>query len=227
MTQQLLREGIECTLLFRGERYPATILGVSENTIWVTFPTVEENIEDLGVDLTIEGNQGPIVYHTQVVVGPRAAGDGVILRRTPSSQRTQRRRAWRVPSSIRTCLRVRKGEPEFVGMIINLSLGGALLKIRTPYALGDHVDMVLALPGFRPQVVRTQVIHFHTPDGETDTTPPSFTGVRFVELDATAEHALTWHLWRAIRQLYPHELKALYPRGKERNNPPPEETTDT
>lgn len=210
-----LAVGTPCSLCWDRHRYPAEILGVSENTIWTSFPAIDVNAEDLGVDVQLGvGTEGP-VYHTQVVIGPRERGDGVVLRRTASAVRKHGRDIWRVPTRLQARYGAGASAPWFNATIANLSLHGALLAGSTQFQIGDRIMLDVH---FKDDIRRTfpaMVVHTAPPD-QFKRSERQWLGVRFDGLDGSMRHDLTWYLWKRVHRLYPEEVRALYPRKSKR-----------
>jgi hypothetical protein len=202
-------------LSWNQQRHPAEILGVSENTIWTSFPPIDLNTEDLGIDVQLGGStEGPL-YHTQVVIGPRNPGDGIVLRRTASAVRVHGRDVWRVPTRLRARYGAGDSAPWFDGTIANLSLQGALLAGTAEFRIGDHLAIDV---GFKSEVRCSfpgMVVHTNPPD-QFKRSARHWFGVRFDPMDAQTTKDLTWYLWKRVRRLYPDEVRALYPRRKKR-----------
>lgn len=210
-----LAVGTPCTLLWNGQRHRAEILGVSENTIWTSFPDIEVNVEDLGIDVQLGRGTGGPVYHTQVVIGPRVPGDGVVLRRAASAVRRHGRDVWRVPTRLRMLYGAGAPAPWFDGTIANLSLQGALVAGTAQFIIGDCISIDVQFKEDVRHMLPSIVVHTRVPEQFKHSERHWF-GVRFDAMDAQATRDLTWYLWKRVRRLYPDEVRALYPRRKKR-----------
>lgn len=210
-----LAVGTPCTLSWDAHRHFAEILGVSENTIWTSFPSIGECVEDVGIDVQLGVDLNGPVYHTQVVIGPREPGDGIVLRRTASAVRTHGRDVWRVPTRLRARYGAGVPAPWFDGTIANLSLHGALVAGAAAFQLGDHLSIEVQLKDDVRHILPSIVVHRNAPQQFKQSERHWF-GLRFDSIEPEVTRDLTWYLWKRVHRLYPDEVRALYPRRKKR-----------
>jgi hypothetical protein len=210
-----LAAGTPCTLRWEGHAHRAEILGVSENTVWTSFPVLGIDVQDQGIDIQLgEDGTGP-VFHAQVVIAPQEPGDGIVLRRTASATRKHRRNIWRVPTRLKAEYGVGSGGPWHPGQIANLSLQGALVVGDTGFEVGDPLTIAVHLKTDERLEFPGMVVHNENPE-PFEPSPRCWLGVRFNQLSAETTRELTWYLWKRLWKLYPDELKGLYPRSSRR-----------
>ncbi len=210
-----LTVGTPCTLRWDDQRHSAEILGVSENTIWTSFPSIDLNAEDVGIDVQLGQKPNGPVYHTKVVIGPREPGDGVVLRRTASAVRKHGRDVWRVPTRLRAQYGEQTSTVEFSGRFANLSLQGGLLAGSQPFQVGDQVLIRVQFKDDVGHSLPSMVVHANAPESFKHS-DRHWLGLRFETMSADMTRDLTWYLWERVRRLYPDEVRALYPRKSKR-----------
>jgi len=206
-----LRRGEKGFLRVMGNPFLVEVLAVNAKEVWVSFPGEGYPLEGMGAQLEFHTPAGYVLYHTQVVRGPRAEGDGVVLERTESSDERQHRRHWRVPADFPVVLQPEAGTQRYTALLHNLSAGG--MHVRTHAEMALPCDLHIAMPLGDDAVVhelRGRVLHRrdmpHTTPG-----PPIEYGVTFTEVPKESRRALLSYLYEAIRALYPEEVRALYP----------------
>lgn len=207
-----LRVGNECYLRVMGRNFLVEILGLAEDTIWVSFPAGNYPVEGQGVDLEFHDSSGYLCYHTRVAIGPKKKGDGIVLQRAEAATFLEHRRTWRVPVDLKVRIQRVVDRQEGMGRLVNLSAQGALVETRAPLALGHSLSLTIPLPDGPPITVSADVIHTGP---WTWLAQPRF-GIRFTQVPAGARQRLTRFLWKRIRKHYARELDALYP-GRRRS----------
>src|SRR5690348_16873003 len=90
-----LTVGNPCFLSAHGRTCIVEVLGVSNGTIWVTFPWAVPLDEGTGVELMFQQDEGHVAFHTRVSSAP-GTPVGLMLERAESCADGQRRRDWRV-----------------------------------------------------------------------------------------------------------------------------------
>lgn len=207
----LLEVGNSCFLRIFDQRYFVDILGVSQDTIWVSFHMSDFPLEGMGVDLEFHQGGGFTCYHTRVSIPPKEAGDGVVLQRAEAATFMAYRRSWRVPVDLAMKAREHPDGEVWDGRLVDISAEGALAVSAKALEVGDMMSLSFALPGGRMATMTAQVIHSRVDDEGV-----VHMGLRFDDVPATTREALTSFLWREIRERYPSELEELYPPSKSR-----------
>lgn len=212
-----LAVGTPCTLLWGRERHQVEILGMSQTMIWTSFPALDVNVMDKGIDVQVGTDGTGPIYHTQVVIGPREPGDGVLLRRTASAARKHARGALRVPTRLQVRYRAGATGPWFEGRIVNLSMQGALLVGEGVFEIGYRVTIELRDKDGKPRRLSSVVVHRNAPE-KNKRPDRHWLGLRFRALDPQMSRELTWYLWKRVHRLYPDEMRALYPPSRRRKS---------
>ena len=204
-----LKDGVgrECTLAFGGKRYTTRILGVARHTVWITFPRVNYSLVGTPVDLELGAGRGGPCFHMQVVLESEEPDGGAVLQRT-GMLRAQQRMSWRVPVSFMSKVWQGQSKDTHPVHVLDLSIGGALIKTRANLHLGSMAYIIIALPDERPATISCQIIRgAPQPDGTR------LYGVMFRNVSPQSNRSLTTYLWKALRERYPEAVQALYPRG--------------
>ena len=207
--QRTLKDSVgqPCVLNIGGTRFDARILGIAHDTVWVTFPKLGYSSVGAPVDLELAAKAEGPSYHTQVVLESDEPEGGAVLQRT-GMLRAQQRTSWRV--SVDFMSKIWQGESKETHPVhvLDLCIGGALIKTRANLHLGSLATIMLALPDERPFAVPCQIIR-----GAPEQDGTRLYGLAFRSLPAQASRALTVYLWKAIGDRYPEAVRALYPRG--------------
>ncbi len=214
--QSALATGNQCLLNARGRTCIVEVLGVSNGTIWVTFPWAVPLPEGTGVELLFQQDDGHVAYHTRVGGAPGPVG-GLMLDRAESCADGQRRRDWRVAADYPVWLRV-QGDPEKLkGRMRDLTAKGSMVTTSAHFESGDIVEMIFQLPEFSVNRLVAQVVYSDT----TDENGVNRFGLRFIDVKPRAREAITWFLYDRIQSLYNEELREMYPENPARSGLPP------
>jgi len=208
--QSGLDVGTQCYVRAMGRRFLVTVLGLSEDTLWVSFPPSDYPIAGMGVDVEVHDDQGFSCYHTRVAIGPRGTTDGMVLQRSGGVHYLRHRRSWRVPIKLAVSMDMEDGR-SFRGTLLNLSAEGALIETTAALQVGDGLTVTVALPGVTVHRINARVIREEAPAGPARLLQ---VGLWFTDMPAEARRALTVYLWKRMRELYPAELHALYPMSR-------------
>jgi len=212
---KLLSQGSQCYLRVLDRRFFCEIMEVGEQSIRVTFPGMDYPVEGTPVDLEFHVSDGYTCYHTQVVSGPAASGGGLVLERAPGGLKFYRHRdSWRVPTDFLVQLKF-DGEPRRHNLpLLNISAGGIMVRTDLPLEFGSSVLLTLELPGEPAVSTRGRVVHIQEAPGGLSGRA-RLVGIKFQNVEANARRAVTRYVWKRIRELFPEQLKELYPRGRD------------
>ncbi len=202
-----LQIGRECYLKAVGRVVVVEILGINKETIWISFPTADSIGEGTGVELVFHDSDGFMTYHARVAVGPKNTSSGIMLQRAESPSHMKKRRDWRVPTDFPIWIRQPGSTEKHKGVMRDLAAHGASLASQAALEAGDLLEMTLKFPDDLPLAIPVQVVYADkTKEGATHRF-----GVRFVDLDKKARESITWYLYEKIQEIYPDQLRALYP----------------
>ena len=81
-----------------------------------------------------------------------------------------------------------------------------------PFDAGDMLEFIFQLPDYAAHQLIAQVVY----SDKTASNEVNRFGLRFVGVKPRARNAITWYLYDRIRELYPEELRDLYPRSASR-----------
>ena len=214
--QELIRVGNNCFIKIMDQRFLVEVLEVGERSIHVSFPGRDYPVEGMSADLEFHGKHGYTCYHTQITLGPVKSGGGLVLERSPGGIKMYKHRdSWRVPTDFSVKLNLDSEPGEHEAPMLNISAGGVMLRTELELDFASELLLTIPLPGEKVFSVRGKVVHISEMSGDLQNCTARFIGVRFMETDAETSRSITHYVWRRVRQLYPDQLRALYPRGKD------------
>lgn len=208
-----LTKGKRAFVRYREERKEVTILEICDDTVTVTVPDGSLPVKNLGVSLEIPTLEGTYCYHTHVATAPRDDDDILLLRRTASVKRFDRRRTWRVPLHARTKASQLDGRRVFRAVVVDVSAEGVLLFSAGPFEPGELITFQLYIPNELPHEICARVVRVKETvrDGQTVYT----LGAAYHELSKPARRALTYYIWKRLLELFPTEVRGLFRRGSQ------------
>lgn len=199
-------------LCLLGKRFPMEVLEIAQDTILVSAPDAGSLPREAGVDLEFPAKDGAMAYHARILALPDFAGGPILLQRSASVMRDERRRSWRVPVDVPMRLAVGKDAAPYPCTVINVSAEGALVETGAPLEIGDTFLLHLTLPGLSAQRLRARIVRVEPP-GDNPATARRF-GVWFTEVTKGARRTLTIYIWKQLRELRWDDTQALFP-GRE------------
>lgn len=209
-----LQVGRECFLSAMGRVLVVEVLGVSRDTIWVSYPTSDIIKEGTGVELSFHEPSGFIGFHARVASGPEMNQSGIMLERAESARHNKERKNWRVPADFPIILKNYGEEQQYEGRLKDLNIDGAHIKSTSDFDAGSMLEAKMKLPNSDAFTLLAQVVY----RDPTTRDKPNRYGLRFVEIPKSAKEALTWYLYERIRELYPKQLRDLYPAPPKRKS---------
>ena len=204
-----LQVGKECYLR-HGERvFAVEVLGMAKYTVWLSFPDVDAPRRGSAVRIEVHDGDGFASYHARMCVGPKQTGNGVLIERRASVVYMKHRKNWRVPVDLPTWIKSLGGEERHEGRILDLCDDGAKLTTKAKFDVGEEVRIVLQLP--RAPSHRVVVTVIYCADEKRDGTRSY--GLRFDEISDRGRHTLTRFLSKRIQDIYPNDIRVMYPRS--------------
>lgn len=183
------------------------VLGLSEDSIWVSYPTSDIIKDGTGVELTFKTNNGFIGFHARVSAGPKVNQGGIMLERSESGLNNKERRNWRVPCSFPVSLQEVDHPEVHSCRMVDLTIDGLMLYSKSALDPGATVSISFSLPNRPKTTTRCRVVYCDpTPDGDSNRY-----GLRFEEIPHEGKESLIWFLYERIRDIYPRQLSDLYP----------------
>jgi len=210
--ESCLMKGSKGFLRVMGYPFLVEVLGVEGKQIWVSFPGADYPVEGMGAQLEFHQDTGYVLYHTQVVRGPRQLGDGVIVERSETSDERRHRANWRVPTNLAVVIQEAGSGTRYSAIMENLSAGGLLLRAYANLNLKNLLNVTFELEDGEEHTVVGKVV-YAAEESSLSRRPNQEYGVSFVEVPNAARRAITLFLYAKIRQLYPKEVQAMYPRS--------------
>ncbi len=210
--QSPLQVGRECYLRASGRALIVEVLGVSGATVWISCPSAGTLDEGTGVELEFHHGDGFVGYHARVAVVARHPANGIVLERCETASFRSERRDWRVPADFPVWLRRPGTKKKLKGRLLDLTENGASVATPASFDAGDVLELIFQLPEYAAHQVAAQIVY----SDKTASKEINRFGLRFVEVNKRARNAITWYLYDRIRELYPEELRDLYPRSASR-----------
>ena len=212
-TKTPLLRGAKGFLRVMGNPFLVEVLGVNGKEVWVSFPGADYPLDGMGALLEFHSETGYVLFHTQVVRGPRRDGDGVVLERTETSENRQHRRHWRIPAEATVVLHPVNAEKHYTAVMENLSAGGVLVRTYAVLPLTCELEIQMPLDDGATHTIPGRIVYSEEA-GAFESGPRNKYGVIFGAMPPSTHRALTWHLYKQMRKFYPQEVAALYPRSR-------------
>ncbi len=212
LAQVSLQVGKECYLRHGERLFVVEVLGMAKDTVWLSFPDADAPRRGSAVRIEVHDGDGFASYHARMCVGPKQTGNGVLIERRASTAYMKHRRSWRVPVDLPTWITSLGDEERHSGHILDLCDDGAKLTTKAQFDVGEEVRIVLQLP--RAPGHRVDAIVIYSADKKRDGT--SSYGLRFNEISGRGRHSLTRFLSKRIQEIYPNDIRAMYPRSSAR-----------
>ena len=210
--QSPLQVGRECYLRALGRVLIVEILGVYGDTVWISSPSADTLDVGTGVELEFQLDEGFVRYHARVAVDASHPADGIVLERCETASFRPERRDWRVPTDFAVWVRRPGSKEKLKGRLLDLTENGASVATSAPFDAGDVLELIFQLPEYAAHQLVAQIVY----SDKTASNEVNRFGLRFVEVRNRARNAITWYLYDRIHELYPEELRDLYPRSASR-----------
>ena len=211
-TQSPLQIGRECFLTAMDRTLVVDILGLSGETIWVTYPMADSIKEGTSAELSLHEANGFVGFHTRVTSAPKPNQQGIMLERTESAEPIKPRKHWRVTTNLTVSIKVSGEEQYHEATLRDLSIEGGLITTPIELAAGSKLEMLFQLPNDNPHAILLQVVYCHP----TPKKGGNRYGLHFIEMNEAANAALMLYLYEKIHEAYPQQLCDLYPRPAKR-----------
>lgn len=215
-SQSPLQVGRECYLRVSGRVLVVEVLGISGDTVWVSYPSADAFTEGTGVELEFHDGDDFIGYHARVAVVPRHPANGLMLERSETASQRPERRDWRVSTDSAVWVRTPDTREKLKGRMLDLTQNGALIETSASFEAGEMLELIFQLPEFAAHQLMAQVVY----SDKTASNGVNRFGLRFIEVKKRAREAITWFLYEKVRVLYADELRELYPQAASKTAAP-------
>ncbi|MCX5759519.1 MAG: PilZ domain-containing protein [Candidatus Hydrogenedentes bacterium] len=196
-----LAEGIQCFLYVAERHFLVRVLALDNDTVCVTFPGKDYPIEGMHADMEFHDEDGYCYYSTEVLRGPVAGEEGIVLRRPAEVKRSVHRSTYRIPTDLTVQVKDRDHVRRYNASLQNISAGGALIQSDAPFDFSTTVEMDLSLPGESTHTIPCQVAQILSPGNPQDG-HVRLLCLRFTELAVDADLSITHYIWRHLQELY-------------------------
>ena len=98
-------------------------------------------------------------------------------------------------------------EKKHKGVLQNLTISGAQLITHAPFDAGDVLELTIQFPDSIPRHISVQIVY----SDKTKEADTNRFGVRFIEIAPHIQEMITWYLYEKIQELYPRQLREMYP----------------
>jgi len=204
LADDILQRGHQCLLNVLGRHFLVEILGVTENTIHVTFPGKGYPFEGMSANLEFHDEKGYYYYSTHVLTGPSSLESGIILERPRELKRSMHRDAWRVPTDLVAQLSEMAYPHRYEANVVNLSSTGALVQTDAPFDFSTLIVVWISLPSEPTYPIEGEVVHVaEAPPWRRD--PPRVLGIRFLDTDFEVEGAISRYILGRLQEIFPPE----------------------
>lgn len=194
--------GARCLVEVLDRRYLSTVINVTKDRLRLSFPTVDFPVDGMMVTLEFHDDQGYTRCETEVVEGAREVGDGLLVKKPSNEFRSWHRSAWRIPGDFTVQLKGHVHPRRYEAPVINVSIGGVLVKTHAELELGDNVDIKTKLPASTVELTLLgKVVHCVSEEKGADV--GRLVGVRFISPEAAQVDEIRSYIRRRVRTLYP------------------------
>lgn len=195
--------GNRCLVNVMGQHFMVDLIGVTEETLLISFPGSDYPVEGMRIDLEFHDTHGFNRYQSQVIQGPQEADGGVLLERPDRAHRTRHRDACRVPTDLTVQVKDKAHVRRYDAALINLSAQGALIETAAPFDFTTTIEMTVSLPGEATHRIPGAIVHIgNTTRRRAFEDERRRVGVRFLDIDAETSQSLTRYIWKRLRDLY-------------------------
>ena len=209
-TMSPLHIGRECFLTAMGRTLVVEVLGISGETIWVSYPIADTIKEGTPAELSLHEPDGFIGFHTRVTSAPKPNQPSIMLERTESAEHSTARKHWRVSTDLSVSIKCVDDTHYHEATLCDLSIEGGLITSLAELTAGGMLEMVFQLPHEVPHAILLQVVYC---DPTSEHGERRY-GLRFIEISEEANEALMMYLYKEIQRTYPQQLRDLYPYPK-------------
>ncbi len=151
-----------------GKRFGVEVLDVGDHGIRVSFPFADWPTEGMPVELDLPSDQGFVRYRATVAYEPETAYVAGLVLRDPTTCEPEvaQRGHCRVPTDLTFQVKESLHPRKFDAFVINLSVGGALLRSELAAEPGRALDIELSLPFHCVESIPALVV-YAAPEGES------------------------------------------------------------
>jgi hypothetical protein len=197
---QRISVGMRGKLNVMGKRLSAEVLDVTDHGIRVSYPFADWPVEGMRVDLDIPSHDGDIRYRGTVAYEPETAYiAGLTIHDICScAPDVPKRGHCRIPTDLTVQVKERAHPRSFDAVVLNLSMGGALLRTGLPTAKGHEIAVNLSLPCRPLESVPANVV-YSQPDPDEETF--HLTGIQFNFESPETAQAISSYIDDRLRSL--------------------------
>jgi Tfp pilus assembly protein PilZ len=194
-------------LFVAGQHFVVDIVGVTDDTVQVSFPGEGYPVEGMHVDIEFHDTAGCHFGRIRVLECPVRREDPLILERPGDLPRRTHRVTCRVPTDLTVQIKDQRHPRRHTAAMVNLSYGGALLQTDAPFDFSTQVEMTLSLPGEPQYNVSGHVAYIMdgagAQGGRSQGGPVRQFGIRFHEPEPEVRDAISRYVVSRLQTLYP------------------------
>lgn len=181
-----------------GKRLGVEVLDVGEHAIRVSFPFADWPSDGMPVELDLPADQGMVRYRAKVAYEPETSYVAGLVLSDPvrCEPEVAQRGNCRVPTDLTVQVKETPHPRRFDASVLNLSVGGALLRSELVATPGHKLEIDLSLPCHCMESVPARVV-YAAPDGECD--GGQLLGVQFVNARPEAASAISDYIEHRIQ----------------------------
>ncbi len=160
--------GTRGTLNVMGKRFGVEVLDVGDHGIRVSFPFADWPSDGIPVELDLPSDHGYVRYRATVAYEPETAYvAGLVLHDpTPCEPEIGQRGHCRVPTDLTFQVKEVSHPRRFDAYVLNLSVGGALLRSELAARPGHELDISVSLPFHCMESIPARVVYAE-PEGDS------------------------------------------------------------
>lgn len=188
-----ISSGTRGKLNVMGKRFGVEVLDIGDHGIRVSFPFADWPAEGLPIELDLPSDHGFDRYRATVGYEPETAYIAGLVLRDPvrCEPDVVQRGHCRVPTDLTVQVKESPHPRQFDALVMNLSVGGALLRSELSVAPGHDLAIDVSLPRRSVEPIPARVVHALP---EQDSSGECLFGVQFQDQDPDTVSAISEYI---------------------------------
>lgn len=196
-----IRKHNRALLFCLGEYFMVNIESTDEDGFEVTFPGLDYPVSGLWVTLDFHDEEGVNSYSCKVVADPLERNGGLRLSKPSQLKRVVYRSSFRAPTDLTVQVKEQAHVRRYDAALINLSVGGALIRTRAAFEFESLIDLILNLPDEPNHTLTCEVAHISREAGGGSRDLTHY-GLKFVQPEPSVVRSIENYVTRRMRELY-------------------------
>jgi Tfp pilus assembly protein PilZ len=185
-----------------GQHFLVRVLEVTPDEVRVSFPGRDYPIEGMQVSLECHDEAGFDYFTANVLQGPCAEGEGIVLNRPVGPKRHWHRASQRVPTDLTVQVRDQGRVRTYDAALVDISAGGIRVRTDAPFDFGTPVEVFLSLPGEPRHTLQCQIVD-QIPSPDPDGSAVKQFCMSFTQVDPGAAESIARYVRQRLAELHP------------------------